>query len=249
MEVTFLGSADAWCAGGYANTAVLVRDGRGLILVDCGPTTPLRLAERGLSAVDLDAILITHAHGDHFGGLPFLLLADEDALTNTPVRVFGPPGLREATAGLLTSLYPEASETALSALARFHTVSPRRPLDIGGRTLLALPADHMRAPGVAYVYRLRTEGRVVAFTGDTGPRAPLEELAADADMLVCECTLPRAQGAVSAKQHLRINDVQERILGLGAKRIVLVHLSEASRREAAALADVVVAEDGDTLRI
>ena len=74
-EVVFVGTSDAFGAGGRRQSAILVRGPRGTLLMDCGATTNTGLAELGVDRNEIETILISHFHGDHFGGIPLFLLA------------------------------------------------------------------------------------------------------------------------------------------------------------------------------
>ncbi len=69
-EVVFVGTSDAFGAGGRRQSAILVRGPRGTLLMDCGATTNTGLAELGIDRNEIETILISHFHGDHFGGVP-----------------------------------------------------------------------------------------------------------------------------------------------------------------------------------
>ena len=73
-EVVFVGTGDAFGSGGRRNSAILVRDGCGSLLLDCGPTTLGGLKSLGIDPREIDAIAISHFHGDHAAGVPFLLI-------------------------------------------------------------------------------------------------------------------------------------------------------------------------------
>jgi ribonuclease BN (tRNA processing enzyme) len=93
-EIVFIGTSDAFGAGGRRQSAILMRAPSGSVLLDCGTTTSTGLAALGIERNEIDAIVISHYHGDHFGGIPILLLAAlyEDARTR-PLRIVGPPGI------------------------------------------------------------------------------------------------------------------------------------------------------------
>ena len=73
-EVVFIGTSDAFGAGGRRQSAILARAPGGGVLLDCGTTTSTGLCELGISRDEIDAIVISHFHGDHYGGIPILLL-------------------------------------------------------------------------------------------------------------------------------------------------------------------------------
>src|SRR5579885_3102923 len=105
--VTFLGTGDPFASGGRMQSAVLLDAGAtGRFLLDCGATSLLALARAAIDPDTIDAVLISHFHGDHFGGLPFLVLdlvANRDLgrpSRTRPLTIAGPTGteqrLREA---------------------------------------------------------------------------------------------------------------------------------------------------------
>ncbi|HLH24769.1 MAG TPA: ribonuclease Z [Chloroflexota bacterium] len=100
LDVYLLGEGGTMPLPGRWLSSVLVRHEGRLLLLDCGEGTqvPLRAAGWGLRAVD--AIFITHFHGDHVGGLPGLLLTLGNAERSEPLTIFGPPGLAAVVAGL-----------------------------------------------------------------------------------------------------------------------------------------------------
>ena len=74
MRLHVIGCGDAFGSGGRAQACFLLESGSYRLLLDCGPSGPTELKRRGIAPASLDAVLISHFHGDHFGGLPFLFL-------------------------------------------------------------------------------------------------------------------------------------------------------------------------------
>src|SRR5262249_25421549 len=74
MRVTVIGCGDAFGSGGRFNTCFMLETVKATLLVDCGASTPVALNARGIEHRNIDGIVLSHLHGDHFGGLPFLLL-------------------------------------------------------------------------------------------------------------------------------------------------------------------------------
>lgn len=242
MKVTVLGSADAFHGGGRGHTSLLVDDGAARLLVDCGATTPLALARAGVAPESIDAVLLTHLHGDHFAGVPFLLLASVCAPVRTrPLVIAGPVLTASRVEALYRILYSSSSARPRPFLLDYREIEPEEAHDVAGWRVVSQRAAHMSAPNVALSYRVERGGRVLALTGDTGAQAPLARLAEGADLLVCECT----HGAgTDDDAHLTSADVARLRPGWSARRVVLAHLSDAARREAAGISGVEVADDG-----
>ena len=92
MRVTVLGAGDAFSSGGQRQSGYLVETHRATFLLDCGTTTLLALKSLQIPAEQIDFVAISHMHGDHFGGLPFLFLEYlyENPRTR-PLHIVGPP--------------------------------------------------------------------------------------------------------------------------------------------------------------
>ena len=74
VSVKFLGSGDAFGSGGRLQICILIEAPGTKFLLDCGASALISMKRFGVSSADIDMILITHLHGDHFGGIPFFIL-------------------------------------------------------------------------------------------------------------------------------------------------------------------------------
>src|SRR5262249_28691329 len=243
VRLTFLGTGHAFFGAGRAQSAILVEDAAGAWLLECGVTTSYLLKRQGIDDRSIQMALVTHLHGDHFGGLPFLLLmAREDEQRTSPLHLVGPPALGARTRELLRAFYAEVDADHWPFELEYHALSPGQSISVLGRRIRAFAADHMH-DGTALCVRVESEGKVIAFTGDTGKLAPLSELADNADLLVCECTLAEASQAPGVK-HLTVEDIARLRPTWSARRVLLTHLSAESRRAARALSGVELTDDG-----
>ncbi|HYB47561.1 MAG TPA: MBL fold metallo-hydrolase, partial [Streptosporangiaceae bacterium] len=80
------------------------------MLVDCGATSLVALKAQGLDPDAVEAVAVTHLHGDHFGGLPFLILDGQFSRRSTALQIAGPPGIRARLAEAMEALFPGSSQ-------------------------------------------------------------------------------------------------------------------------------------------
>lgn len=246
VRLTCLGSSDAFNSAGRANSCFWIDDGRGAFTVDFGPTALLQVQRLGLDLRRLDAVFLTHLHGDHIGGLAVLLCALQfPDRRQRPLTIAGPPGHGARLAALLDSAYPSLSRRGLTFPLRLREWSVPGTIDLDGRAVTAIRARHDTL-AIACSLRITTGGRSLAFSGDTGWQPALAELSAGADVFVCECS-DVEQGYWG---HLSLQEINARRAELTPKRLWLTHFSSASRVAAegrAAALDLTVADDGMTL--
>ena len=113
MRLTILGSGDAFSGGGRLPSCYLVEHGGSTFLLECGPSILPALKRLGRSTNDFDVIVVSHLHGDHFGGLPFLLLdAIYPSKRQAPLTLVGPPGLESRFRLACEVFYPRSTEIA-----------------------------------------------------------------------------------------------------------------------------------------
>lgn len=241
MKITILGSGDAFGSGGRFSTCLHVATADGAaMLIDCGATSLLAMQRAGVDRNAISAILFTHFHGDHFGGLPFFLL---DALfvsrRTQPLTIAGPRGLRGWVERVTETAFPGFSTNVYPFPITYEEVTPEAGTSILGAQITAFPMVHDQRAGPCQGYRLAREGKVFAYSGDTSWTESLVPLADGADVLLVECytfDIPLAN-------HLDWKRLSARLPDLKARRIVLTHMSEqmlAHRHEAT----VECAEDG-----
>lgn len=247
VSVTVIGSADAFNTGGRGNACFLVQDGGGAFCVDFGPTALEGLKRIGFDPADLDAVFLTHLHGDHFGGLHLLYIdAQYRARRRRPLVVGGPAGIERRVEEWYRIAYGEAGG-GRPYETRYLEWPPGWAGRAAGRRVRTSAAKHMRPEDGALHLRIRTDGRELAFSGDTAWHEGLPALADGADLLICECT----NAEPCADGHLSWQELEARLEELRARRIALTHLGPAMRGRAKSLAAprVRFAEDGMVLRL
>jgi len=233
MQLRGLGSSDAFNGAGRCHASYLLAgDGVPPVAVDFGATGLLALHRDQLSGKDIAAVLVTHLHGDHFGGLPFLLL---DGMYNdrrtTPLELVGAVGLEARVQALFAAFYSDVAKHDRPFETRYRELPPGEGTNVCGLAVQTFAALHMDPPEHPLCLRLTTpSGKVIAFSGDTEPCDGLYAAAKDADLLVAECTGLRPP----CGRHCTWEDMTtifQGVMRAGAKRVLLSHLGADVRAE------------------
>ena len=106
VRVQFLGSGDAFGGGGRFQTCILVQAGQTAFLMDCGASSLVAMKRFGVDPAGINLILVTHLHGDHFGGIPFFVLDAQFSRRSRPLVIAGPPGIEARTRQAMEVLFP-----------------------------------------------------------------------------------------------------------------------------------------------
>jgi ribonuclease BN (tRNA processing enzyme) len=199
----------------------LQADGAEPLLLDCGATTLIALKRLSIDPAGIEYVALSHLHGDHFAGLPWLILDGQFAKRTKPLTVTGPHGTEDRVQSTFELLYPGATDVDRPFETRFVHYSERTPHDFGPATITAYPVSH--SDGTApHGLRIEYGGKLIAYSGDTEWTDTLPELASNADVFVCECNFFEKK----APGHLDHETLIEHRAQLECERIVLTHMSE-----------------------
>ncbi len=244
LKVFFFGSGDAFGSGGRLQSCVMVRTGESGLLIDCGATALSGMKRQGIDSSDIDTIVISHLHGDHFCGLPFLI--KEIQVTGTRDRaltIAGPEDLEPRVEGLLNLLFPGPGDVRSGFWPDFPVISAGESLQIGDIRVSAYPAAH--SP-MAHPLSLRIDckGTVIAYSGDTEWSDVLPEISRGADLFICE-TYEYLQAAGNHINYLTLLDHRHE---LDCRRIVLTHLGNTMIERCGSL-EFECAQDGMVIEV
>lgn len=257
MEWIVLGSGTAVPHAHRASAAHWLQTENGSILLDAGGGVGLRMAQEGMDWPNLDAIWLSHFHLDHVGGLPPLLFglrhAPQTQARVKPLTIYGPRGLTRwletVDAAAHSKLFQQPFPLSVVEVTEESKHTP----------LPGLEARFFSTPHTAESLAIRltgADGASVVYTSDTGYAMELGEFARDCDLLVIECSFPRAK---PVEKHLELADVLNVAQAARPRVVLLTHLypewdtvclsEELRRQNAHPNCELIEASDGLCLKI
>jgi ribonuclease BN (tRNA processing enzyme) len=189
VSVTVLGAGDAFASKGWFQAGYIIKAAGLQILMEAGPTLLASMKRLRMAPDDIDIVLVSHLHGDHFSGLPFLIL---EYLYESPRRrrltLAGPPQLEERTWTLFRAMYPESDTSELEQKFDFVVLEPNRTQEVAGAVQIHSVRTPHTVKDLSLAFRIAVGGKVIAFSGDTGWTEELVALSSGSDLFLCECT-------------------------------------------------------------
>ncbi|MBU6269007.1 MAG: MBL fold metallo-hydrolase [Sphingomonadales bacterium] len=223
LTLQFIGCGDAFGSGGRFNTCFHLTGAQTNLLIDCGATALVAMKRLGTDRNAIRAIVITHFHADHFGGIPFFLLdAQFFSKRREPLTIIGPPGLPDWYERVMETAFPGSAHAARKFEVRLIELAAGGSREIDGVTVHAFQALHGPPDAPTHAVRIEAEGRVVAYTGDSEWTPALADAARDADLLLAEAYFRDRTVAT----HLSLNTIEDHLDELRPKRLILTHMSD-----------------------
>ncbi len=222
VTVTFAGCGDAFGSGGRFQACIHLREPSldAPVLLDCGATSLTALRQCGLNPGEVGAVFVSHLHGDHFGGLPFLILDAQFSRRTAPLLIAGPPGTEQRLTTAMECMFPGSSQVRRRFEVSVVELEPGCTAEVAGIRTDPFQASHPSgAP--ALVLRLNVGGTVIAYTGDTAWTPAIGEASRQADLLIAEAY----HWDKPVPHHLRHADLADHAREITARRVVLTHMS------------------------
>src|SRR4030095_963309 len=222
MQIRFVGCGDALGSGGRFNTCFHVTGERANFLIDCGASSLVALKHYGIAREAIDVILITHFHGDHFAGLPFLLLDAQFTRRARPLVIAGPQGIEAKLKGAMEVMFEHCSRTQQRFELSVFALSPEETKTFGGVTVTPYSVVHGESGGPVLAYRIEAEDRVICYSADTEWTETLIPAARNADLFVAEAYYYDR----IVKNHLSLKTLEAHLGKINAKKLILTHMSD-----------------------
>jgi ribonuclease BN (tRNA processing enzyme) len=234
MRLTVLGKSPSWQDAGGACSGYLIEEEGTAVLVDCGNGVFSKLRER-IDYIDLDAVVISHLHADHFLDLvPYSYAltyaprqqpvpVDRWPGTDSPARpeLHVPPGARQVFRRVVGSW---GNEDLIEKAFDLREYDPSDEIEIGPIRVKFQPVPHFTETFAMSISSSNGSGRIV-YGADSSPTEALRDFAHDADLILLEATLPRPE-RTGMRGHLTPGEAGGCAKGAEAKRLVLVHISD-----------------------
>jgi len=242
MKVIVVGCSPAWQNPGGAQSGYLI-EGSGRLLLDCGPGVLPRLREQE-GWPQVDAIVITHFHLDHWGDLvPWAFGSMYGPGSKLPKpTLFVPPDGEAELAEFADKL---GVEGMFSAAFDVREYAEDKPFEAAGLEVTAIRVPHYQL--TTHALRVTDGKRTLAYSGDSAPSPKLAEVARDADLFLCEATLRESfEGSPDGlRGHLSAEEAIDAFRASGARRLVIIHRPD----ELPLAEDIERAADGDVFEV
>jgi ribonuclease BN (tRNA processing enzyme) len=243
VKVRFLGSGDAFGSGGRFQTCIHVETGASQLLLDCGASSLIAMRRFGVEPQAIDTVILSHLHGDHFGGVPFLVLDGQFKRRTRPLLVAGPPGVERRVREAMEVFFPGSTRIERKFETRFVELADRVAVEVGPVHVTGYEVSH--ASGAPpFALRITGEGKVVTYSGDTEWTESLVDAARGADLFIAEALSYDKR----IRYHLDLATLLEHRSRLDCRRLILTHMGEDVLARLDGLA-VEAAEDGKQLLV
>lgn len=222
LVVKILGCGDAFGSGGRFNTCFYLQGYERHILIDCGASALISMKKFSIPLEKIEYIILSHLHGDHFGGLPFYFLdAQYNQNRKDTLTIVGPKGMEYKIRKITSLLYPGTDLDSLEYKIKFKEYESSEKIEIENLEITALPVIHSEE-AMPHGLRLKIENKIFAYSGDTEWTEALIDLSKDADLFICESNYYNK----IAPNHLDYHTIMTHKKRFSYKKILLNHLGD-----------------------
>jgi ribonuclease BN (tRNA processing enzyme) len=234
MRLTVLGKSPSWQDAGGACSGYLLQEDDTTVLIDCGNSVFAKLRQF-IDYVDVDAVVISHLHADHFLDLVPYSYALTYAPRQQPVpvppwpgtdhparpRLIAPPGATELFRRVVGAW---GNEDLIENAFHLEEYEESSTPEIGPFRFRFKSVPHFTETFAMGIVSANGGGSL-AYGADSSPSQELIEFVTDCELLVIEATLPRPERS-GMRGHLTPEEAGEHARAAGARRVVLTHISD-----------------------
>jgi ribonuclease BN (tRNA processing enzyme) len=226
FSLTVLGTDGSYPGPGGCNSGYLLQAGEFATWMDTGPGTMANL-QLHLPLSRLDAVVVSHAHPDHWSDLEGLYVAMRYFLGRKGLPIYAPEGLRD----LMVGEKPDGTFD-------WRVIADGESAEVGPARWNWSRTDH---PVETLASRVEVGGRALAYSADTGPAWELSSLGEGIQLALVEATMTlQEEGSI---QHLSARQAGRTAAKAGAERLLITHFAPPIDR-AVSLAEATAAFGG-----
>ena len=208
-------------SGGRLHTCFHLDGGEEAMLIDCGATALAGLKRQRIDPVSVGWVALSHLHGDHFGGLAWIIIEGRLAKRSRPLVIGGPPTTSERLGQASEALYAGSAAAGTPFEVRHVEFAERTRCALGPSVVTPFEVIH-QSGAPSYALRVEYGGRLIAYSGDTEWTDSLVDAARGADLFICECNFL----AKKAPGHLDYETITMKRSELECKRLMLTHMGD-----------------------
>lgn len=206
-----------------------------------------KLKQTGHRIADIENIIITHFHGDHFADIPFLMADRFFYQIQTPIHIYGPKGLEKRVKELYDVLFPEDYENVQKvANVNFVEFEEMEHEKIGDETYVtSFEVNHGNCKP-AYGYIVEKENQKVGFSGDSEYCKAIQNIIEQSDFSVLDMSFMQAR-----KGHMGLEDMINITATYPNKKFATTHMQDYVREQAKEkkIENLIIPEDGEIIKI
>lgn len=240
LDLTFIGTGNAFAPGGLCWNGFVVNS---RYLFEAPPQALMSLNRMGIDPNDIEAVILSHHHGDHMLGLPFLILHWKYRGRTRPVRIIGPPETEVVARLIAERTYPGLFDLPFEI--QWVTARPGDMVDVDALQLAPVEVQHDEKLILSLGYACTLDRRQFGYTGDTQMCEAVLDLARHSEVLVTECSSKRQR----IPTHMNLVDDMPVVRAAMAPEATLILTHIDAGVEATGLANTFVATDHASYRL
>ncbi len=237
MKLKLIGTGNMWTS--FNSASYLIDDH---ILIDIPNGSVKNLLRLNNNPLNIDELLITHFHGDHYFDMPFFLLY-KSKRNNLNLNIYcSKDGIKKINI-LFKLAFPHSFKEALTTLNLKYNSKDSFKINDYFITKYLVSHGNIKP---SYGYLFQNKDLYIGFTGDTSMCDNIDYLASKCHFLICDCSLIKGN-----KKHLGIDNINSLSNKYPSCKFIVSHLSDEAREELILneYPNIIVPKDGDEFNL